>query len=148
MLPLLSGRHSPIAGFSVTSPSQVVAALTFGYNIRRHLPDVKVVLGGQWISMYREELLKRGDLHDFYDFLITHEGETPLLHLMKHLQGLEAISEVPGLIYWNNGWKQSESAIRESLMDIPAPDFSGLPLEKYRGSSEALSLTIETARGC
>jgi radical SAM superfamily enzyme YgiQ (UPF0313 family) len=149
LLGLLKRRHVDLVGFSITSPSQVLASFTFGYHIKEHFPATKVVLGGQWISFYVEELMKKKDFSAFYDFLIIHEGETPLLHLIEHMRGNRALEDVPNLVSRrNNKWEMSAEVTCEDLKGLPAPDFRGLPLKKYSQSAAVPSLTYETARGC
>lgn len=106
-------------------------------------------MGGQWISMYGEELLKREDFQRCYGFLITGEGETPLSCLVAHVNGSLGPEEVPNLIYRRgDSWEKSSRHMYEDVKKLPAPDFSGLPLGRYERSLEIASLTFETARGC
>jgi radical SAM superfamily enzyme YgiQ (UPF0313 family) len=149
VLPKIRKENYPIIGFSITSPSQVVASFTFGYFIKKYFPRIKIVIGGQWASFYREELQKRADFDNFYDTIIYFEGETPLYNLIDSIEHNKPLSEVPNLIYRDNGrWRYSNSVSDEDMDKLPPPDFDGLPLEKYLGSNKDMSLTFETSRGC
>jgi radical SAM superfamily enzyme YgiQ (UPF0313 family) len=149
VLPLIQRGSYPIVGFSITAPSQVIATFTFCYLLKRELPAVKIIIGGQWVSFYREALRKRQDFHRLFDFMICFEGETPLLSLLKALTLDQPLLSVPNLIYHDNGkWKESKVRSDEHMDQLPAPDFSGLPIKKYLNSKDELNLTIETSRGC
>ena len=149
LLPRIKKGEYNIIGFSITSPSQAVASFTFGYFIKKRFPEIKVIIGGQWVSFYREELQKREDFNLFYDYLIYFEGETPLFNLIDALENHKPLSEVPNLIYRDNGrWIFSSRFSDEDMDKLPAPDFDGLPLKQYSGSTKNLSLTFETSRGC
>jgi radical SAM superfamily enzyme YgiQ (UPF0313 family) len=149
VLPLIQKGSYPLVGFSVTAPSQVIATFTFCYLLKKELPEVKIVIGGQWVSFYREALRKRRDFQRLFDFMIYFEGETPLLSLLKALKENQPLLNVPNLIYHDNGkWKESNLRSDEHMDQLPPPDFSGLPIKKYLNSKNELNLTIETSRGC
>jgi radical SAM superfamily enzyme YgiQ (UPF0313 family) len=140
-----------LVGISITAPSQVIGAFSLGYLIKKSLPDVHVALGGQWVSLYREELKKRPQWQRFFDSIIIFEGETPLYSLAASLCENSNLSRVPNLIYKSDSrWKQSQVNSKENLNGLACPDFEGLPLKKYSASEgkKGISLTYQTAREC
>lgn len=148
-LPRLKNKSPDIVGLSIICPSQVLASFTLGYFIKKYFPEIKIVVGGQWVSFYREELQERSDFARFYDYAIYFEGETPFFNLIDSLQNNKPLSEVPNLIYMKDGdWKMSDKHSYENMNELPAPDFEGLPLKKYFGSKKDIALTFETSRGC
>lgn len=149
VLPKIKKQDFSLAGFSITSPSQVVASFTFGYLIKKCFPETKVVVGGQWVSFFREELQKRKDFNNFCDYMICFEGETPLFNLIDAVRNNKPLSRVPNLLYRDKeNWKFSDVITDEDMDKLPAPDFDGLDLMKYFDSRKQLSLTFETSRGC
>ena len=149
VLPLIQKGSYKIVGFSITAPSQVIASLTFCYLLKKEMPEIKIVVGGQWVSLYREALRKRRDFLRLFDFIIYFEGETPLLRLLKALIMDHPLSEVPNLIHTDGRrWKESKLRTEEDLDQLPTPNFDGLPLKKYLDSKDGLILTMETSRGC
>jgi len=38
-----------MVGFSLTAPSQVIAGFTFGFLLKKAAPQIKIVIGGQWV---------------------------------------------------------------------------------------------------
>lgn len=137
--------------FSITAPSQVIPAFTFGRIIKSEISDVHVVIGGQWVSLFKEELGRRNNFGAFYDYIIYFEGETPLYSLINCLTRDQPLARVPNLIYKNKGrFILSEKVSEENMDKLPCPDFDGLPLKKYSSSvkGKTCSLTFETSRGC
>jgi len=138
-------------GFSIIAPSQVISAFTLGRIIKFEVPDLPVVIGGQWVSLFKEELLKRKDFSAFYDYIIYSEGETPLYSLINSIKTGRSLSDVPNLIYKEkNKFIFSKQLSDEDMNKLPCPDFDGLPLKKYTSSENGkiCSLTFETARSC
>lgn len=151
LYPIIKKGSFNMAGFSITAPSQAVSSLTFGYLAKKHFPRMKVVIGGQWVSLYRDAIIARKDLAQFFDFMITFEGETPLFRLINALLAGKDPAGVPNLAYKKNGsFVFSAVSSEEDLNDLPAPDFDGLDLKRYEKSRDekALYATYETSRGC
>ena len=138
-----------VVGFSIASPSQVMAAFTFGYWTKRNFPEAKVVIGGHWVSLFRDALKKKPRFNQFFDFAVFFEGETPLYRLTEALAGSIRLSAVPNLMRRTGGSWVINDEVRDETMDqLPPPDFEGLPLAAYTEKTHGLALTYETARGC
>ncbi|GEM_PF-665295 len=151
VVPLLKKEKYGLVGFSIVAPSQVIASFTFGAIIKKQISGLKIVMGGPWVSLFREKLLKRRDFFRFFDFLVYFEGETPLVSLVESLANKKPLRDVPNLIYKEKGRLVVSKKISEESMDaLPCPDFTGLPLYTYTNPKEdkSISLTFETARGC
>jgi radical SAM superfamily enzyme YgiQ (UPF0313 family) len=149
VLPNIKKHGFSLVGFSITCPSQVIASFTFGYFIKKYFPKIKIVVGGQWVSFYREELQKRNDFRKFYDYVIYFEGETPLFNLIEAIRDSRPLAKVPNLIYRDGvDWRSSDTVSDEEMDALPAPDFGGLNLKKYFDFKQKSALTFETSRGC
>ena len=140
-----------VVGISIIAPSQTLAAFTLGYLIKKRLPHIHVTIGGQWVSLYREQLKQRRDWDRFFDSMIVFEGETPLYRLISALRGDGDLSKVPNLIYKSGSrWVDAGNTLREDLDKLAAPDFDGLPLRDYvtAQTTGKAPLTYQTAREC
>ncbi|MBI5210009.1 MAG: UPF0489 family protein [Elusimicrobia bacterium] len=151
----LAADGPALVGVSVISPSQAVAALTLCRLLRREAPGLRVALGGQWASLYAERIMERPDWTGLFDFVVTGEGETPLLRLVEVLgsrggAAAGSMRGVPNLIHHDGkAWTRNPLTSEEDLDLLPAPDFDGLPLSSYAGCADGrVTLTCETARGC
>ena len=135
-----------LIGISVTSPSQVIAAFTLGLLIKKYLPHVHVNFGGQWVTLFRDELKKRDDFFACFDSLIVFEGESPFYELCC------AIADGKGLVLINVITQKNKNPLLntkgEDLNVLACPDFSGLPLKDYDASHKSPVLTYEASRGC
>ncbi|MEM7816984.1 MAG: hypothetical protein QXZ20_03665, partial [Candidatus Aenigmatarchaeota archaeon] len=81
ILEFLDKQKFNLVGISVISPSQVIASLTLGFLIKKNLPSIHITLGGQWITLYRKELIRNKEFFRCFDSLVVFEGETPLYKL-------------------------------------------------------------------
>lgn len=119
----------------------MTGGLSFQYNslkcivdcIHYEYPQIKIIIGGGIIT---------GDpatamiALEYADFGVIGEGELTTIELCNALQSNahdEALSEIAGIIYNNNG-KFTQTKLREEVKDLdslPFPDYDGFGLEKY-----------------
>jgi anaerobic magnesium-protoporphyrin IX monomethyl ester cyclase len=137
-----------LVGLSVTSPSQVIPSLTLGCLIKKNLPHIHVNIGGQWPTLYRKQIIKRQDLFTCFDSVVVFEGETPLLKLAQALKTRPPL-KIRNVVTKGASGDFSSTRSQEHMDSLPAPDFSGLPVSRYRGArGSRRSLTFESSRGC
>ena len=143
-------RNAGLIGLSIIAPSQVLFSFTLGHLLKQSGTGIHIVIGGQWVSLYRNEILKRADFTSFFDSAVFFDGESPLLKLVHSLSNGDDLSNIPNLIYTKNTkFVLSNSHSVERLNNLPCPNFDGLPLNKYNTASNGkVSLTFETSREC
>jgi len=106
--------------------------------------DIPIIAGGSHVSADPEGMLQ----HDCIDFVIRGEGERPLVEFLKAWIKKCGYEHVPNL-----GFKQDGDIILNPiapnypLEDIPFPDFSDFPPERYCFEQRPLCFMI-TSRGC
>ncbi len=132
----LAAERVGLVGLSVAFPGQVQPAYALAFMIRRLLPGVHVTVGGP--AMTQILLRLRGKflpwaLKPFHS-AILYEGESALLELVRAVERGEGPA---GIL---RGTETTD------LATLPAPDFAGLPLEKY--FSPAPVLPYDPTRGC
>lgn len=138
-----------VVGVSVTALSQIIPALTLAALLKKQLPRVKIIFGGQVFNRLEENIKQLPVFFRYVDYLILGEGETPLLELLGHIEGIKTISEVPNLMYFDKGKKlvvETEAKSQEDVSQFPSPDYDGLPLSRYLSPAPVLS--YQPARGC
>ena len=105
-------------------------------------PSTTIVLGGPEASGLAEKILKK---HDFVDFVFKGEGEE---HFRSFLLD-KKLSEIPGLVYRNNGKISSNPELELKNLDELILPFESQDYRDYLEQSEIpVRAAIETSRGC
>jgi ribosomal peptide maturation radical SAM protein 1 len=133
---------------------QLTSALYFIHQIKKRAPSLKVVVGGSACSGE----LGRSLLNVFeqIDFVVSGEGELPLLHLTKWLFSSSAKpgpESIPGLLERHNKTESRTEGFSQlpGLDQLPMPDY-----EDYFALLKSLEphkvfipkLPVEISRGC
>ena len=134
LLKLKVEHYQPgIIALSVPFPGNVFSALKCGLWLKKHHPDIKIVMGGGFANT---ELRSLSDprIFNYIDFITLDDGELPLLNLVEHLNGRRTLGGLKrtfalhnGLVTWFDGSAESDIPQR----DVGTPDYSDLPLNKY-----------------
>jgi radical SAM superfamily enzyme YgiQ (UPF0313 family) len=138
-----------LLGISVISPSQAIASLTLGLLVKKACPHIHVTIGGQWPTLYRNEIIQKKDLFRCFDSVIVFEGEQALYELATRLEGGKSVATIPNIMTRDTVSSAAVIRIEEDMDALPCPDFDGLALGDYDASKDGeISLTFETSRGC
>jgi len=152
VLPGLVARRPRVLGLSVVYGSQLIPALTLGKLVKAALPDCHVTAGGGFLAYIGRKLMAAPGTADCLDSLIFHEGEGPLAALCTALRDGETDLCGVGSLTWFDRSGEGPVAVENAplhplkLDGAPAPDFDGLPLERYL--SPELVLPYDINRGC
>jgi len=123
-------------GISLAFPGQIQPGYALAYSIRQALPAVHITMGGpaatQLLAGHPAEKIVQ--LLGPFDSVVLYEGEKMLLELVRML----AAGQNPPRVLI--GRRDTD------LSRLPAPDFAGLPLDKY--FSPELVLPYDPTRGC
>ena len=118
-------------------------ALEVARRVKQQLA-VPVVMGGAHVSAVPEAVLS----HPYVDYVIRGEGERPLVELLRCLQGVQRLEDVPNL-----GYKCGERLYFNAIEDnypidaLPSPDVSDFSLATYTLAGKPLTFMI-TSRSC
>ncbi len=154
LAPRLRAAGVGVVGISLCFPGQLQPAFAFGHKLRRELPGVHLTIGGPAIT----QLLIR--LHGSalaaalgpFDSAVVYEGEHTLLALLRALDqrpgDARALVGIANVVHRDRllGAKFAPGEASEDMRLLPAPDFDGLPLDKYL--SPHLTLPYDPTRGC
>ncbi len=150
VFPAIEEEHPPVIGISIGTPVQLMSGVTFAKLIKQKYPDIKIVVGGNIITRLKDELPKKKQFfEEVFDYLIYYEGEQALTDLVLALSEGRSVEEVPNLIWYDREKGEvviNEHQHTERVMELPVPDFDGLPLEKY--FAPELILPYLGTRGC
>lgn len=133
----------------------ITATIVFWYdvlqtakNIKKILPASIVVLGGNLISQYPDEIMS----HKEIDIIVHGEGEITFSELVKTVTSGNGLMDLKGIWYKHNGEIiKNPPRKKESNPDIfPFPDHKKYNFIKHRVSIEenSPSATLISSRGC
>jgi hypothetical protein len=158
LVPRLRRAHVDAVGLSVCFPGQLVPAYSFAFKLKRAFPEVHLVAGGPAITQVLLRLqgpALRQALGPF-DSAVVFEGEHTLLSLCRALDEgrttRRELARIPNLVLADSSPDASSGASylpgppTVDLRSLPAPDFDGLPLDRYL--SPHLLLPYDPTRGC
>ena len=120
-------------GFTIPFPGCLYGALRCAQHIRQRY-GLPVVLGGGFVNTEWREL---GDkrIFDYCDFITFDDGELPLLRIAEHLESGLAANPLVRTITRQTP-RLADTAENPTNASLPAPDFEGLPLDKYLSLAE------------
>jgi hypothetical protein len=144
--PRLRALSPKLVGISITFLDQVLPALTLAAECRRVLPKAQVILGGQIVSLWGDDLLRARDLWRLVDVCVRGDGESALRGLVQAHLGGGALEAVPNLVLPPSCPVRTTEPRLEELANLPCPDYRGLPLERYLAPEPVL--TLSASRGC
>lgn len=122
--------NTKVFGISIGVEDQMFPAFLIARLLRLHYPQASVVLGGNMTTRLAEQITK-SRLAEYVDFLITNEGEDPLLALVQS-QG-EIPFNNPKLITLRrtDKWLPSSIETPHNVEDVITPSFSQYMLDDY-----------------
>lgn len=131
---------------------QIKKAYWIGNYIKRNFPEIKLVYGGVHPTFFPEEPFNLGSA----DFVVVGEGERTFLELVDTIKRNNDDFKIEGLVYKDSNRikiNQPRKLI-EDLNDIPLPDRTSLPMDRYSTNlhlplfDKEKAFPIMTSRGC
>ncbi len=145
--PVMEKERPGVVGISVVQQKQLISTFTFCKMIKEDFPGTHITLGGNIITRIRDTLPEIESLFQYFDSAVVYEGENAFLKLIEAIEANAGFSGLPNLIYKDDqGVHVNKEVFAEDLSKLPAPDFDGLPLEKY--FVPELILPYLATRGC
>lgn len=156
LAPRLRDGAVDVVGLSVCFPGQLQPAYSFALKLKAALPGVHLTVGGPAIT----QLLLRLRGTDLaralgpFDTAVLFEGERTLLALIRAIaehpddDPTAVVADIPNLVQRDRvaGASYRPGQTSEDLQQLPAPDFAGLPHDRY--FAPQLVLPYDPTRGC
>jgi len=136
-----------IIGIAITFQDQIISTFTLANLIRKKMPKVKIVLGGQMITRCYDTMIKNKTICSYFDYLCLWDGEEPLydIHQKEILnKNIEFINVID--INNENTYIIDRLSKAPKAVDIPTPDFSDINFNDYFFPD--MLVPIQTTRGC
>lgn len=150
LVPRLAALRPDVVGISVCFPGQLQPAYAFASKIKRALPAVHLTCGGPGITqmLIRLSGARLARALGPFDSACVFEGEHTLLGLVRALDEKRSLRQCENVVLRDRlvGARWLPGHGMEDLKALPAPDFDGLPLDRYL--SPRLVLPYDPTRGC
>jgi anaerobic magnesium-protoporphyrin IX monomethyl ester cyclase len=150
LAPRLRAAKVDLIGLSVAFPGQLAPAYSFAHKLKELVPGAHLTVGGpamtQMLIRLKGKALARA-LGPF-DSAVVFEGEHTLLSLVRAIEAGSPLRELTNVVVRDPlmGARYLAGHGMEDLKALPAPDFDGLPLDRYLAPS--LILPYDPTRGC
>ena len=140
------GGGPKLLGLSIVTDEQTFPALVLARMAKERWPGCLVVLGGPWASA--ADVVAGRLLAAFppLDVIGRFEGDRTIVDLMRVTQGEMSLGEVAGILYRDQTGQVTSTAVARPMdfQQLPPPDFTGMPLNRYRHPI----LPVQTTRNC
>jgi anaerobic magnesium-protoporphyrin IX monomethyl ester cyclase len=129
ILSLIDRHRVELVGVSCMPGPQMAAGMEVSREIRRLRPQVKIVWGGYFPSIYPDTALNA----KYVDFVVRGQGEDALLELIDALRGKRSLDSILGLSYKDAFGLHRNNAERpmKGPDSFPWSPFHRLPVENY-----------------
>ncbi len=127
-----AGRRSDdpvkVVAMTVMPGPQLVSAVPLARQIKEHYPEVLIVWGGYFPSLYPTPVLTTR----YVDFIVSGQGERTFLELLDVIDGRREPASVPGL-----GWKKNGEPVLNAERPwlgpdaFPAPPYDKIDVDSY-----------------
>lgn len=140
-------ENPDVIGFSITTAEQLIPALTFAKVLHEYKCNIKVFLGGAYISRVAHNLITDKRFTSLIDCVLRGYSENSIIDLMHAYQLGIGFEHIDGIIYKKGGNMVDNPISRYRFpKNVPFPDFDGLPFDLY--FSPCKKLPIELTKGC
>lgn len=137
-----------VAGICILNYQQILPGLTLAKKLKD--AGLFVVIGGTVFSKFIDAIEQSPAFFTLCNAVAVCEGETALCRLADELARSPAacdLAAVPNLIWPDNGAVRVNRPFHvEDLGRLPAPDFTGLPLDRYLAPATVLPYNL--GKGC
>lgn len=137
-----------IVGLSCSAQRAYPETLDLAREIKKECPSVYIILGGHFISLVPDLIVKYTDV---FDFIIRCDGEEVLCELIDCIEKKRGYETVPGITYKNQEGiiiNNEDPPMMYNLDDIPFPDRSYIPNVLDEALSGVREISIIASRGC
>ncbi len=149
----ISAKNPAYIGITAMTLS-ISRAAEIASQIKKHIPQIVIILGGVHVTALPEETMQR---YPYFDFAVLGEGEKTLIELLSALKFKKDIKNIQGIIYRNKNnelIKTLPQPLMQNLDELPFPAFDllyGYP-DLYRPAilkfKHTPSIMLSTSRGC
>lgn len=143
--------HAPkVVGISITGTNQFLPACVLAQIVRYFNPDTKIIVGGSALDVFLcSSYENKKEILDYFDYLITGEGETSIRKLVQSILQMKEIEyeKIPNLVsFTQDGTIILPEVFLEDVDDLPLPNFEGIDFDLYLAPKPMIP--YQASRGC
>jgi anaerobic magnesium-protoporphyrin IX monomethyl ester cyclase len=129
ILRLIQEHRVELLGITVMPGPQMAAAIESSREIRTRHPEIPIVWGGYFPSIYTDACLNA----PYVDYAVRGQGEDTLLELLDALRGKKLLESIAGLSYKSvfGLHRHNPERLMKGPDEFPWSPFHRLPVEKY-----------------
>ncbi|HTN46792.1 MAG TPA: B12-binding domain-containing radical SAM protein [Flavipsychrobacter sp.] len=134
----LQSVQPKLVAVSVPFPGNLYASFRCAQYIRRHYPDVKLVMGGGFANTELRSLTDER-VFEFFHFITLDDGEAPMEQLIRHVENELPLTELKRsftMIHENVVYVNNASCSDYKQGQVGTPDYSDLLLDQYISAIE------------
>jgi anaerobic magnesium-protoporphyrin IX monomethyl ester cyclase len=150
LIPQVRASGARVVGISVCFPGQLQPAYAMAWKLKAALPGVHIVGGGPGLTqmMIRLSGHALAEALGPFDSAVVFEGEHTLYELVLALRDRRPLRSIANLVIRDKlqGARYLSGHGMVDLKPLPAPDFAGLPLERY--FAPQVTIPYDPTRGC
>jgi anaerobic magnesium-protoporphyrin IX monomethyl ester cyclase len=126
---LISKHSVELLGVTVMPGPQMVAAIEPCVGIRKQFPQVPIVWGGYFPSIYTDAALNA----EYVDYAVRGQGEDTLVALLAAIRGEGKLADIPGLSFKDSGRRHHHNPERvmKGPQAFPWYPYHRIPVGKY-----------------
>ncbi|MBI4977894.1 MAG: radical SAM protein [Spirochaetes bacterium] len=124
--------NASLVGITVPFPGCLAGALRTAKWIKRHHPELPVVLGGGYVNTELRSLTD-SRIFSFADYITLDDGDLPILSLLEHITGKRSREKLLRTYLKDRGSVRFINAPAKDIhvSKLGTPCYDGLPLDRY-----------------
>jgi len=132
--------EAQLVGFSVPFPGCLYAALRCGQYIKKHYPEIKVVIGGGFPNTELRHL-SDSRIFQYVDYITLDDGELPIQRLTEYMAGKCQAKDLIRTYYIEEGKLIYSGNDDENIpfSENGTPNFSGLKMDLYLSMTDMVN---------
>lgn len=142
----IANSGAKIIGIAITFQDQIISAFTLANLIRKNLPSVTIVMGGQMITRCHGTMIQHKRLSRLYDYLVLWDGEKPMLDIHRKVVRGESVDFANAISMHQEKYVIDRKLNAPEPNEIPFSDFTDIEFDKY--FYPEMLVPLQTTRGC
>lgn len=133
-------------GFKVWNGDGFTGTVALAERLRGEFPALHIYAGGPQTSWFREVVYQRTPV---FEAIAYGEGEQIILDLAEHATGKRTLSDIPGIIYLEDGVvRRVPRAEGLNLDALPTPVYDKEVYPAVAGEEKIKIIVLDDSRGC